>query len=117
MTSDGGGSSYTYSYDNKMLTAPNASLQYDAQDRLYNYTANSVSTRFVYDGNDLIAEYDSNGAMLRRYVHGPGSNEPLVWYEGSGTSTKRFFVSDERGSIAAVTDNAGNALAINTYNE
>ena len=28
---------------------------------------------------------------------GPGVDEPLVWYEGSGTSTRRWFHADERG--------------------
>ena len=27
-------------------------------------------TNFVYDGNELVAEYDGSGQMLRRYVHG-----------------------------------------------
>jgi hypothetical protein len=31
----------------------------------------------------LIAEYDTSGTMLRRYVPGQGVDETLVWYEGS----------------------------------
>ena len=50
-------------------------------------------------------------------LNGPGSDEPLVWYEGTGTSDRRFLVADERGSIVAVTDSAGAALAINRYDE
>ena len=45
--------------------------------------------------------------LLRRYVHGPGVDEPLVWYEGSGTSDRRFLHADERGSIVAVTNSSG----------
>jgi RHS repeat-associated protein len=52
-----------------------------------------------------------------RYVWGPASDEPLVWYDGSGTGNKRYLVADERGSIIAVTDNSGAAIAINTYDE
>jgi len=52
---------------------------------------------------------------LLRPLNGPGSDEPLVWYEG--TSDRRFLVADERGSIVAVTDSAGAALAINRYDE
>jgi RHS repeat-associated protein len=65
----------------------------------------------------LIAEYDGAGAVLRRYVHGPGSDEPLMWYEGAGLTDKRFLHADERGSVVAITDGAGSALAINRYDE
>jgi len=40
-----------------------------------------------------------------------------VWYEGSDFSNKRYLVADERGSIVAVTDNTGAAIAINSYDE
>lgn len=55
--------------------------------------------------------------MLRRYVPGPGVDEPLVWYEGSGTGDRRWLHADERGSVIAVSDGAGTALAINRYDE
>lgn len=31
-----------------------------------------------------IVECSGTEAFLRRYVHGPGVDEPLVWYEGAG---------------------------------
>jgi RHS repeat-associated protein len=66
----------------------------------------------------LQEEYDANtGALLRRYVTGAGTDEPLVWYEGAGLSDRRWLIADERGSIAAVTDGTGAAIAINTYDE
>ena len=55
--------------------------------------------------------------MLRRYVHGPGSDEPIVWYEGAGTSSRRFLQADERGSVVAVSDSSGASLGINRYDE
>ncbi|MGA9659913.1 MAG: RHS repeat-associated core domain-containing protein, partial [Asticcacaulis sp.] len=51
-----------------------------------------------------------------RYVHGPGDDEPLVWYEGAG-SVKHYFVADERGSIVAMTNASGGNEAVITYNE
>jgi RHS repeat-associated protein len=55
----------------------------------------------------------------RRYVHGPGVDEPIVWYEGSAinNTTRRFLMADERGSIVSVTDSAGATIAINSYDE
>lgn len=54
--------------------------------RLYQSVGAGITTRFGYDGVDLIGEYNSSNTLLRRYVHGPGSDEPLVWYEGAGTA-------------------------------
>jgi RHS repeat-associated protein len=66
----------------------------------------------------LQEEYDAaTGALLRRYVTGAGTDEPLVWYEGAGLTDRRWLIADERGSIAAVTDGTGAAIAINTYDE
>lgn len=59
-------------------------LAYDALDRLVDVGA-GTATRFNYDGGMVIAEHDSSNVLTRRYVHGPGADEPLVWYEGSGT--------------------------------
>jgi len=30
------------------------------------------STRYVYDGPHVIAEYDGNNNLLRKYIYGPG---------------------------------------------
>jgi RHS repeat-associated protein len=59
----------------------------------------------------------SGGPTRRRFVHGPGVDEPLVWYEGSGTADKRYLHADERGSIVAISDGAGNVTNINRYDE
>ena len=32
-------------------------------------------------------------------MHGPGTDEPIVWYEGSGTIAKNWFYADHLGSI------------------
>jgi RHS repeat-associated protein len=45
--------------------------------------------------------------LLRKFVHGAGSDEPLVWFEGSGTANRRFLHTDERGSIIATSDLSG----------
>jgi len=39
----------------------------------------------------------------------PGVDEPLVWYEGAGTSDRRWLIADERGSVIALTDDDGDA--------
>ena len=76
----------------------------------------TADTRFLYDGADIIAEYDAAGTVLKRYVHGPGLDEPLVWYEGSGTNDRRYLLADERGSVIGVVNNAG-TVTVNKYDE
>ncbi len=101
-----------------------AQLWYDPQGRLYEVIdyVNNVSqgsTYFVHDGNALVAEYNSQGAMLRRYVHGSNveADDPLIWYEGPTTnsSARRYVHSDPRGSIVAVANFQGYSLATNSY--
>ena len=71
----------------------------------------------IYDGDQAIGEVGYDGVIKRRYVYGPGTDEPILWYEGSGTSDSRWLHADERGSIVAVSDASGNPLAINSYDE
>src|SRR5690242_16438944 len=85
--------------------------------RLYQLATSSATTRFAYDGLDIIAEYDGSNALQRRYVFGPGTDEAIIWYEGSGTIQRRFISSDERGSPISGTGNQGALIAINRYDE
>jgi RHS repeat-associated protein len=118
LTSDGAN---TYAYDGlNRLTDVNsgtASLAYDPIGRLYQASTSSTSTRFEYDGLDLVTEYNNSGTVQRRYVHGPADDEPLVWYEGSGTSDRRWLITDDQGSIVATTNSSGSRLSTNKYDE
>ncbi|MGE4037738.1 MAG: RHS repeat-associated core domain-containing protein [Hyphomonadaceae bacterium] len=112
-----GSRNFTYDYENRLLTATGSvsgTLAYDPLGRLQSYTTNSVTTEFLYDGDRLVAEYVS-GAVVRRYAHGPGVDEPLVWYEGAGTTDPRWFVTDRQGSIVAATNASGAAIQTYTY--
>jgi RHS repeat-associated protein len=78
----------------------------------------ALSTNFDYAGTTLIGERDQiSYALLRRYVHGLGDDTPIVWYEGSGLTDKRYLMNDERGSITSVTNASGAVLGINSYDE
>ncbi len=111
------GKSYTYSSENLLKTATGGvTLAYDPVLRLYDVTG-AATTRFAYDGLAMIAEYNSTNALQRRFVHGPGDDEPLVQYEGTGTTDRRWLHADERGSVIAITDASGNMLTINKYDE
>jgi RHS repeat-associated protein len=112
-----GANTYTYDNVNRLSGMSGVTMTYDPDSRLSKTTASSATTQFLYDGNDIIAEYDGAGppSLLRRYVHGPATDEPLVWYEGATTAYPRWFSADERGSVIMVTDITGGASTSNAY--
>lgn len=112
-----GSTSYSYDVYNRLTGAGSATLAYDPEGRLYQTVGGGVTTRFQYDGADLIAEYNGANVLQRRYVHGPGIDDPIVWYEGSGTSDRRWLLQDRLGSVIAVTNGSGAASSINSYDE
>lgn len=115
-----GPTSYVYDVENRLVSASgavNATLRYDPLGRLYETTGGGSTTRFLHDGDELVAEYDGAGTLLRRYVHGSSVDDPVVWYEGGGTAVPRWLHGDHQGSIVAVTDAGGSAITINAYDE
>jgi RHS repeat-associated protein len=120
---DDGPTTFTYDTENRLVSASggkNGSLTYDPLGRLVEFTTpapNATTTRFVYDGDRLIAEYNGSGTLLRRYVHGAGVDEPLLWYEGATVSAakRQYLHADHQGSIIAVSKNTGVKFQVNTY--
>jgi RHS repeat-associated protein len=114
-------SNYSYTSENRLATTNAgvnaATLHYDPVGRLSRLKANGVVTKFEYLGERLVVERDNGGNILRRYVHGPDDDEPVVWYEGSSLINKRFLHTDERGSVIAVTNATGASIATNSYDE
>jgi RHS repeat-associated protein len=108
----------TYAYDssNMLTSASNgAVLAYDPTGRLLSIAQGGVTTKFLYDGTRLIAEYNGSNILLRRYVHGDGVDDPIVWYDSSGTTNKRDLFKDERGSVIAA--DSGAAVTSLKYDE
>jgi RHS repeat-associated protein len=114
-----GAASYSYTAENMMKTAPNsASLSYDPGLRLYETVGGGVTTRFLYDGSTMIAEYNGSNVLQRRYASGLGADDPVTWYEGSATLTdKRYLITDERGSVIGITNSAGTVTNKLSYDE
>lgn len=111
--------SYTYDVLGHLRTAASSSgtisVDYDPSGMLRRETNGGSQTNYLFDGGDLIAEYDINGNMIARFVHGPGDDEPLVWYPGPGTETRIYLHADERGSIIAASNASGAATGSVQY--
>jgi RHS repeat-associated protein len=115
----------TYGYDhaNRMTSSNGWTLSYDGLSRLTQIGDGSATTRFLYDGTDLIEETNSSDAIQAKYVHGAGSDEPLVWYDTPHGDTRRFLAADELGSVVTITDGIGDLAtlgglpALNAYDE
>ena len=127
---------FIYDVENRLIKAmgaKNATLTYDPLGRLWEVDGTAgggTTTRFLYDGDALVAEYDAIGNLNHRYVHGVGADVPLTWYAGSEVSAdnRRLLACNHspndrvssmfanwQGSITAITDSAGEAIAINGY--
>ncbi|MDD5518962.1 MAG: RHS repeat-associated core domain-containing protein [Candidatus Omnitrophica bacterium] len=115
LTNDG---TLTLGYDceNSLISASKsgttAAYVYDALGRRVEKTVNSVATRFFYDGTDIIAEYNSGGTLLRKYIHGPGMDEPIAMVAGGNTY---YYLSDGLGSVSELTDSSGAVLEKYSY--
>ena len=113
------GKSFTYYPSHNQLwtvSSPWTTFAYDALGRLA-VIDGSVDTNFAYDSLDMIAEYSPDGTIKARYVHGPGMDQPLVRYDGAGTTNKQSIHADERGSVTAFSYGAPYAPTINRYDE
>jgi RHS repeat-associated protein len=116
-----GATIYTYDVENRLIgiSGPaSATLVYDPLGRLYEVQG-AATRRFLYDGDELVGEYNTSGMMLARYVHGMGEDDPVVWYNGAtmDAGTRRYLYADQQGSIVGVSDAGGNAIALNSYDE
>ena len=120
LTSDGS-RTYTYDIENRLLANSNgAALAYDPLGRLYQVTLGTSTTRFLYDGDALVAEYDGSNTLLRRHAHWAGADVPVATFDvsgGTGLGTLRYLFADQQGSIIAEANGSGAVTTINRYDE
>jgi RHS repeat-associated protein len=117
ITSDGAGRTISYSVQNWMAFVNGMELGYHILGELGYLQASNTIIDYDFATGQAIDERENGGPLRRRYVPGAGVDEPVVWYEGSGTSDRRYLHADERGSVIAVSDGTGAVTAINRYDE
>lgn len=118
MTSDGF-HIFAFDTENRLITATSslmsASYVYDPHGRRVSKTVDGVTTAFLLDGTEEIADYDGSGQILRRYIYGPGTDEPLMMQDMSSGSSRTYFHQDGLGSVAALSDDTGVLTDAYTY--
>ena len=89
----------------------NESYAYDALGRRISKTVNSVTTQFLYDGNDIVAEMQG-GTVTAVYLRGLNIDEPFIRI--SATSNE-YYYTDALGSVLALTNDAGQVTTTYAY--
>jgi len=114
---------YAYDCENRLTDVNDgdnervAKYEYDYQGRRIMKTTYDTNhepqgtSRYVYDGDQIIAEYNSSGTLLRKYVYGPGIDEPMCMIDSGGG--KSYYHFDRLGSVVALSNT--NSLIIERY--
>jgi len=69
---------------------------------------NGVTKSFLSDGDEEVAEYTGSGALLRRYIPGPGTDQPIAMVTPAGGGhTRSYFHVNRQGSTVAMSNDAG----------
>jgi RHS repeat-associated protein len=87
--------------------APVASYAYDYLGRRISrtiYGSPDVTIQYAYDGDRIIAEYDANDVLLRKFIYGPGIDEPICLIEVADNNAVYYYHFDGLGSVVALSD-------------
>jgi RHS repeat-associated protein len=106
---------YTYDAENRLIqvdefafgsSTPGAmsTYRYDGLGRRIEKIGNGITRRYVYDGEDILLEYDGANVLQARYTHGPGIDEPIAMTRDSSTY---FYHQDGLGTVTELTDSSG----------
>ena len=120
LTADGT-NTYTYDYENRLISAAKsgttAAYAYDSFGRRIQKglspqgTVPEITT-YVYDGDQIIAEYDNSGNLTTKYIFGPGIDEPVLMTKGGQSYYYHF---DGLGSVTSLTNSTGSTGESYTY--
>jgi len=104
---------YEYDSENRLINIENqseeliASYEYDYSGRRIKKTIHSSSdvVKYVYDGDQVIAEYDDSDTLLRKFIYGPGIDEPICMIIPSGQANAGiyYYHYDALGSVVALS--------------
>jgi RHS repeat-associated protein len=105
--------SYTWDFENRLTSAAlpgsggTVTFKYDPFGRRIEKISPTTTGIFAYDGDNLIEETNSSGAVVSRYTQTQNIDEPLAMLRSSATS---YYNADGLGSVTSLSNGAG-ALA------
>ncbi len=113
------GSTYTYNADQKLIQGVKGTntvnFTYDyALRRSSTSLNNTIQEQYIYDGEDVIADYDASWGLLRKYIFAPGTDNILAM---KTASTNYYYLKDHLGSIKELTNTLGNVIEQYDYTE
>ncbi|MDX2050788.1 MAG: RHS repeat-associated core domain-containing protein [Polyangiaceae bacterium] len=103
------GQALVWDVENRLSSASTApglaggQYKYDVLGRRLKKAVGTLSTVFVHDGDQIIAEYE-NGTIKRRYVYGTYIDEPLAMVSSTGT---RYYHQNRIYHVMAMTNSSG----------
>lgn len=113
LTSDGT-NVYTWDARNRLVAisgSVNASFVYDPLGRRISKTINGVTTKYLYDVDDIVAEIQG-GAVSATYLRSLNIDEPFARQISTGTE---FYHTDVLGSTIKLTNETGTAMTTYDY--
>jgi RHS repeat-associated protein len=111
---------WAYDYENRQVgytdmvtSANNASYTYDAMGRRISKTVNSVVEKYLYDGANIIADYNGSGNLTASYVTPFLDQNLLVSRIVNLVSQTYYYMQDGLGSVRNIIDST--QAVKNTY--
>lgn len=98
------GSSLAYDSLNRLVTAGNQSYTYDDQGRRIAKTVGGTTTSYLYNGQDIVAEYSNWTSPTAQYTHGPNMDDPII---RATATAAQYFHQDGLGSVVGLSSEAG----------
>jgi RHS repeat-associated protein len=72
--------------------------------------------KYLYDGDQCIAEYGAGNDLHRKYVCGPGVDQPICMTETTGSYTGTYYYHfDGSNNVVALTDDEGDTVEVYDY--
>ncbi|MBW7989771.1 MAG: hypothetical protein FVQ84_07125 [Planctomycetes bacterium] len=70
----------------------------------------NYTIRYVYDGGNVIGEYDINDNLLRKYIHGVRVDELVCMIDVADSNAVYYYHYDALGNVVALSDSAGDTV-------
>lgn len=112
-------SQYQYDLEDQLIKVIRADgvevkFGYDVSGKRISKTMGSSTTRFVWDGDELLAEMDTSGNVLRSYAHGIEPDE-VLYQENYAANETLYFHQDTLMSTLALSTSTGTVKESYTY--